>query len=244
MNELRRRDEERPAQSQTDQPGSEREMRPRPIVISGSVNRKVSGVLLVGTLACLCLGAGIARASQPRRQSLQQMNHRYDAVQRHNNGNNGRLTQQDKRWLKQIHQVNLADINVGMLAKHKGHSARVRKIGRALASDHRNLDKAVKQTAQRLNIALPHNVNSTQRHAAMQLSKKSGTRFDRAYLHGQIGGHQKAIEKIQWEISHGESSAIKRLARKALPVLRKHLKMLRGAADTKQSVRGEKPFRI
>lgn len=140
-----------------------------------------------------------------------------------------KLSHQDKTWLTKAHQTNLAEVKAGRMAEHKGHDHDVKSAGMTLVSDHSMLDAKLKPLAMSLHVSLPSAPTAQQQATAQQLSSKSGTAFDRAWTQKMIAGHQKAIRMTQQEISQGSSSKVKQLAQTALPVLQKHLRLIRNA---------------
>jgi putative membrane protein len=61
----------------------------------------------------------------------------------------------DRAWLSAAHQANLAEIQVGELAKKKGGSAAVRAAGAMLVTDHVASDTQVTRVAKSLRLTLP-----------------------------------------------------------------------------------------
>lgn len=137
---------------------------------------------------------------------------------------------QDNTWLIAAHQTNLAEIKTGKLAAQSGHAEPVRSAGRMLASDHQKLDAKLKPVAKQLGVKLPKRPNLQQRNEMKHLMTLSGMKFDTIWTHDEIDGHVKAIEMTEGEIEHGANPKVKQLAKSALPVLKKHLRVLQQAA--------------
>lgn len=141
----------------------------------------------------------------------------------------GALSQQDKAWLALAHQTNLAEIKAGKLAERKGHAGAIITAARTLATDHATLDNKLTAAAQKLGVKLPTQPSIAQRNHMKVFRQKAGMDFDRVWVHMEIGGHTESIEAAKGETSEGSSPQVKKLARKALPVLAKHLQILRHA---------------
>ncbi|HET6632404.1 MAG TPA: DUF4142 domain-containing protein [Rhodanobacteraceae bacterium] len=142
----------------------------------------------------------------------------------------GKLSVQDRNWLRSAHQANLAEVAAGKLAQRKGTAQSVRQVGKTLVTDHSRLDMQVKHAAARIGLDLPGQPNATQQQHARMLKQKSGSAFDRAFIHLESGRHIRAIELTSKEIHKGSSPAIKQLARATEPVLKKHLHQLKNAS--------------
>ncbi|MCO6011232.1 DUF4142 domain-containing protein [Actinoallomurus purpureus] len=137
------------------------------------------------------------------------------------------VSAQDRAWLREAHQANLAEIEVGELAGKKGTTAEVRSAGRMLVSDHTAFDGKVTRLAERLGVSLPKTPTPADATVASRLRNESGKTFDQNFLSTMVGGHQKVIADTRTQVSQGSSPQVIALAKHALPELRTHLAMLR-----------------
>jgi putative membrane protein len=135
----------------------------------------------------------------------------------------------DRAWLTATHQDDLADVQYGGLAQRKGVTAAVRHAGRVLAAEHAALDAKLLHVANALGAGLPRSQRAGQLAVAQRLEKEAGSRFDRDFVNVVIDAHEKALARTEEEVRGGSSPAVIALARTALPALREHLTMLRGA---------------
>jgi putative membrane protein len=140
-------------------------------------------------------------------------------------------TGDDRAWLTAVHQANLAEVQVGELAKKKGGTAAVRAAGATLVTDHVASDTQVAGLAKSLKLTLPSSAAPADAAAASRLGDEAGAQFDHDFVSTMMTGHQKLIGQTQTEISQGSTPQIKSLAQHTLPVLRKHLTMLQKAAS-------------
>jgi putative membrane protein len=169
------------------------------------------GGLMVAAFVLMFVGSGIAQAST--------------ALAAHA-GSGSRLSAQDRAFLVQAHQSNLAEIATGKLAERKATRADVRALGRMFVADHRKLDAELRVVAKKLEVRLPSQPNRQQRAAAAKLERLSGRAFDKAWLDVQIVAHRQAIAAGAKEIAHGTNSDVVRLAKKSAPVIKHHLREL------------------
>ncbi|MER7128773.1 DUF4142 domain-containing protein [Streptosporangium saharense] len=135
--------------------------------------------------------------------------------------------EQDRRFLVQTHQDNLAGIAAGKAAVDKGRDRDVRALGKRLVADHTKLDAEVRQVAQRLAVALPAEPTTAQRIQYNRISARSGDAFDWAWLSVAGVDRRTALARGARELAEGASPQVKRLATDAKPVLLKHLELLR-----------------
>jgi predicted outer membrane protein len=137
---------------------------------------------------------------------------------------------QDAQFLQIAHQVNLAEIAAGNLARAKGNSQMVKDIGATMVADHTTLDTAVRSAAAQQGVTLPSAPDPAQQAVAKQLQQSSGATFDQLYIATQIEGHKAALAASQAEVAHGTDPNTVAVAHLAIPVIQKHLTMLQAAA--------------
>lgn len=125
----------------------------------------------------------------------------------------------------------MAEIDAGQLAALDGASAAVRSTGTVMSRDHEALDAALTKAADALKISLPTSQTVEQTDAYDRLAGETGRQFDYDFIGTMLTAHQMMINETRTEISHGSSAQVIKLARQALPVLLKHLKMLQAAAS-------------
>ena len=138
---------------------------------------------------------------------------------------------QDKMFLQQAHQINLAEIATGKMAQKKGNSQTVKNLGAMFVSDHMNLDKTLMPVAQKLYVKLPSTPNSHQQSVATQLAKQSGSKFDTMFVKSEFDGHTMAIKAAQTEIAKGTNPDVMNVARQSLPMFESHRKALQDAGQ-------------
>lgn len=149
-------------------------------------------------------------------------------------GSGGGLSQQDKTWMSQNAQTNLAEIAAGKLAEQKATSGPTRQLGVELVADHTTAMTKLTALAKQLYVTLPGAPNAMQQAQAKQLMALSGAAFDRTFDQAQIKGHLLSIEQTQKEINTGSNAAVKARASAYLPVAEMHLENARKALSQTQ----------
>ncbi|HEU5030445.1 MAG TPA: DUF4142 domain-containing protein [Spirillospora sp.] len=139
------------------------------------------------------------------------------------------VSDQDRAWLSDTRQADLAEIAAGGMAQRKGTTPQVTSAGAMLVQDHTASDVKLTATASRLGVEVPYTPSNVQKLQASELARGSGRSFDRDWLNAMIGGHEKAIAETRTEIAKGSSPDVKNLAASVLPVLQKHLATLQNA---------------
>lgn len=141
-----------------------------------------------------------------------------------------RVSSEDRSWLNEIHQANLAEAEAGTLAAKKASSGAVRSAGDMMASQHTAFDEKIVEAAARLHVTLPDYLTPGDAEAADRLGSETGSVYDHDFTSTMMTSHEKVISDTQDEISHGSSPVVTDLARQALPMLRMHLAALQSAA--------------
>ncbi|MEV4186914.1 DUF4142 domain-containing protein [Streptosporangium canum] len=139
------------------------------------------------------------------------------------------LNEQDKKFLVQLHRVDLTEIQAGNLAQRRSTDRSIIDLGKVLVDNHTKLDENVRQVAQKAGVPLPEDPNANQRQQLADLSRLTGQVFDNAWLAVMITGHRQTLDRLDQELSDGSSPEVKKLAEDARPVVREHLNMLRKA---------------
>ncbi|MCA2225483.1 DUF4142 domain-containing protein [Nonomuraea aurantiaca] len=139
------------------------------------------------------------------------------------------LNEQDRTFLRQAHQGNLAEIQAGQAAQDKGASHAVRELGAKLISDHTKMDDDVSRVAKQAGVDLPTQPSAAQRRQLGEVAGKSGEAFDRAWLAAQIAGHRQSLANGAKELRKGSSPEVKKLATDAKPIVQMHLDLLQEA---------------
>jgi putative membrane protein len=140
------------------------------------------------------------------------------------------VTRADRFWIDAAHRADLAEIQVGRLASLDGGVPAIRTDGAMLERDHQALDTRLIALAGSLKIGLPTSLTVQQTTAGDRLSQETGHEFDHDFTAAQMTSHQDLIAATEAEIAHGSSPKVVSLAQQVLPMLRKHLAVLKSTA--------------
>lgn len=166
---------------------------------------KMAAASLLGSMAVLAtVGFGTA-AAQP--------------------GGAGQLSQQDRTFMAQNAQTDLAEIAAGKLAVAHATTAPIRQTAQTIMSDHQRILSQLQGLAGDLHVTLPSSPDAMQQQQAQQLEASSGTAFDHSYVQDLITGHQTSIAQTQQEIKSGSDQQVVNFAKSYLPGAEQHLKM-------------------
>lgn len=121
----------------------------------------------------------------------------------------------------------MAEVKLGHLAEERGQNDAVKDFGRRMVQDHSQANDQLKQAASQENLSLPSDLNRHDQATYDELSKLSGTAFDRAYARDMVRDHEKDLAAFRHEANDGTDPQIKNFASQTLPTLQEHLKLAR-----------------
>jgi putative membrane protein len=102
----------------------------------------------------------------------------------------------------------------------------VKAYARQMVTAHTALDKkGVKITGDSTasTAAMRDSVVNANKAMADQLQSASGTAFDRAYIDGQVTGHQNTLNFLQQAQNQAQNADLKQMIATAIPDVQKHL---------------------
>ncbi|MFL6128945.1 MAG: DUF4142 domain-containing protein [Mycobacteriales bacterium] len=137
---------------------------------------------------------------------------------------------QDRAYLQAAHQLNLAEISAGRLGLARAGSGELRRHAKLFLDDHQRLDAEVRALAERLAVPLPTAPTRSQQAQLVQLSARSGSSFDAAWLDQQVALLRHCLQVGRTQLARGSDAQARALARRAAPVVQAHLAILRETA--------------
>jgi len=138
----------------------------------------------------------------------------------------------DQSALQKLHEINLAEIQVGRLGEERGMSALAREYGARLVQDHEALDKRVMDVARDQRIDLSpsaltdgakglreklHSIKSN-------IEQSKAADFDQTFADQMVKGHEKATAIAKHAVDDVKSDEVKNLLRTTIPALEEHLR--------------------
>lgn len=116
----------------------------------------------------------------------------------------------------------LMEVELGKIAQEKGTSQRVKDFGAMMVRDHGKANDELKALATSKNITLPDSVGAEHRDHIMDMSKKTGKDFDKAYIDMMVSDHKEDIDKFQKASTDLTDPDLKTFASSTLPTLKAH----------------------
>ncbi|HTQ80691.1 MAG TPA: DUF4142 domain-containing protein [Thermoanaerobaculia bacterium] len=146
---------------------------------------------------------------------------------------NPALGHADKKFLTEAAQGGMAEVQLGQLAASNASDPDVKAFGQRMVDDHSKANHQLKELAMSKGVALPPEVDRSQKRDYDKLSRLSGPEFDRAYMKMMVSDHKKDVEEFAKEARSARDTDVKAFASSTLPTLQDHLKM---AHDTEGKV--------
>ncbi|MCP6757330.1 MAG: DUF4142 domain-containing protein [Fischerella sp. CENA71] len=129
----------------------------------------------------------------------------------------------NQEFVIQAAQGNLAEIELGKLAQQKATGNEVKQYAQQMIADHTQAHNQLKQLAAQKKLTVPQSLSKQDKQVAANLSKLSGTKFDRAYMNQMVQDHKKTVSLFQREAEQGQDPDLKAFANTTLPILQQHL---------------------
>jgi len=142
------------------------------------------------------------------------------------------FAQSDADFVKNVIQMNLAEIQMGQLAQANGASEEVKAFGRKMVEDHTTANQEAIKLATAAGVTPPTEPPADAKKMHDELAGLSGNEFDRAFGKHMVQDHQKASDMFADKADDGDDQ-VSQFAQKNLPVIQQHLdsaKTLPGAS--------------
>jgi putative membrane protein len=127
-----------------------------------------------------------------------------------------------KAFIREAIQGNLAEINMGKLAQQRSGNEGVKAFGRTLVEDHSAANEKARKVAQDLKVTPPSRPSLKQRAVYAKQALLRGATFDRTFARDMVSDHQKDIAAFRAQ-AQGGAEPTASMAKEVLPTLEKHL---------------------
>lgn len=138
----------------------------------------------------------------------------------------GPLGPADRIMLEKVRQAGLWEMPMDELARQKASSRRVREVGGLLSAEHRELDAQVSAAAEKLGVSLPSEPSEQQQGWMTEISSKSGSDLDRAFVQRLRSAHGQVLPLLAQVRSGTRNDMIRSLAANAAVFVTRHQQYL------------------
>jgi putative membrane protein len=129
----------------------------------------------------------------------------------------------DRLFVQQASIGGKAEVELGRMAESRGSADGIKAFGRRMATDHGDANAKLAAVARNARVPVPDALDDDHRVMVEDLGRRRGADFDAVYARGQVAGHQRTAQLLEWEIGAGQNEALKTYAKQALPLVLDHL---------------------
>ena len=133
------------------------------------------------------------------------------------------VDQGDAKFATDAANGGMAEVAVAKVAEQKAINPQVKKFAEMMVKDHSKANEELMAIAKTKNITLPAAPSDDKQKELADLSAKSTTDFDKAYVDAMVDGHKKTIAMFEDAAKNCKDADLKAFATATLPVIKGHL---------------------
>jgi putative membrane protein len=126
----------------------------------------------------------------------------------------------------------MTEVTLGKLAIQKGKSKKVKNFGVMMVKDHSKANGKLMAIIKSKKIVMPMAPDPKQQKMIQDLSQKSGSDFDKAYINYMVDDHKEDVKIFTDQSKKIQDPDLKAFAIKTLPALQKHLDAINAIHDS------------
>jgi putative membrane protein len=138
----------------------------------------------------------------------------------------------DAKFATDVANGGLAEVALGKLAAEKATNAQVKEFANMMVTDHGKANEELMAIAKTKNITLPVAPDADHQKTMTDLSAKTGTEFDKAYVDAMVDGHKKTAALLEDGSKNCKDTELMAFATKTLPVVKAHLAKIEAIQKT------------
>ncbi|WP_170319762.1 DUF4142 domain-containing protein [Polyangium spumosum] len=128
----------------------------------------------------------------------------------------------DKKFVQVMAHENLIAVRAARIAVRKARNSKVEALALQELAEHADVNEELEALAKKHGVQMPTALHPVVADLLQRLANLQGNRFDRAYLHIVIEGHQFDVAILSQALL-SQDEDVKAFAAKNLPILRRHL---------------------
>ena len=138
----------------------------------------------------------------------------------------------DRAFVATAAEAGAAEIAMAKVAQQSGASADVKSFADRMVADHEKAAAQLATIAASKHLRVNDKLSAKDARELARLQKLDGSRFDREYVHAQVGAHKDAVKLFRKESEGGRDADLKDFATTTLPTLQDHLTMVTALSTT------------
>jgi putative membrane protein len=163
------------------------------------------------------------QSAKDAKQTADSLNKSKDTTTNAMNTGGIAVNSEDAKFATAAANGGMAEVALGKLALTKTSNTAIKDFAQMMVTDHSKANYELMAIAKAKNITLPTEPDSSHLKKMDELSKKSGSDFDKAYVSAMIDGHKKTLDLMNKEAKDGSDTTLKAFAAKTAPVVQSHL---------------------
>jgi predicted outer membrane protein len=137
---------------------------------------------------------------------------------------------QDKSFLKDSAQGNMAEVEFGKLAAEKSSNGDVKAFADKMQHDHTMLAEQMKPFMEKMNVTAPSGLSMKDKAELEKLKHMSGESFDKEYVSFMVKDHHNDLESFIKEEHSTRNGDLKASVEKGEQVIKEHFEIISGIA--------------
>ena len=137
----------------------------------------------------------------------------------------------DQAFVRSVMERDVADVQLGQLAKQKSQSDDVKQLGQTMADDRTVLNDRFKAIAKALDVSEPKGPSKKDKQLMAKLEGLSGSQFDEEYLKAVMKIHRQDVKDFQVESEAAEDPNLKQTAQQEESLISQHLEAIERIAQ-------------
>jgi len=127
----------------------------------------------------------------------------------------------------------MTEVAASQLAQSSATDQRIKDFANMMVNDHTKAGDQLKKLAAAKNLVVPATISDKNQKNIDDLSKKTGTDFDKAYVNMMLKDHKKVVDMFKKEGDDAKDPDLKSWVNSTLPTLQMHLDSIKAIADKK-----------
>jgi putative membrane protein len=147
----------------------------------------------------------------------------------------GQLAEADQTFVEKVAQDNIAEVDLGELAKERAQSEEVKQFAQRMIDDHGKANEQLEEIAKNKGAVIPTEAGEEHSKVRAELADLEGEEFDQKYMAAMAEDHQKAVDLFQKQAEEGQDAELKSFAEQTLPIIKEHLTMAQSMVQQAQA---------
>lgn len=173
--------------------------------------------IVLGMMALLLTVVGTSCSDTPKVEDSKEIAETHNDAKFENSS-----VESDAQFLVNAAEINLQEMNLGLLAQQKSTNTDVIELGKMVTEAHTKSMTDLKALAMKKNITIPIVATEDAVKEYDKLNMKAGKEFNKEFCEMMVDGHKNAITVFEKATTDAVDEEIKNWAIATLPTLRMH----------------------